>query len=209
MGRPVLPHDHDPRWLPDPIPPSFYARVEAPPGPAWPRRQVLTIGAVALAGVVLVGIGIHLATGRPQVAAQQLSPSQVTTPATSPSDQPTPFAAGPTGTPTPTDTPSPSPTPTPAGTPSASPTAGSVTILNSPIRARRGTEATLIAVTAPRATCEIVVGYTPPPLLPPVRASGQGAVVWRWPVGRQVQPGTYPIQVSCGDAMAGATIIVS
>lgn len=208
MGRPVhRSNDYDQRWLPDPIPASFYARGEAPALPAWASPRALAIGAVALVGVVLAGAVIRLATDRPQAVAQQLTPSQVATPSTSPSDQQTPFVAAPTDTPTPTSTPSPSPTATPTQSPS--PTAGSVRIVDPRIQTRPGRPVTLVALTAPRARCQILVGYTPAPQLDPMTASGQGAVSWTWQVSKQVQPGTYPIEVTCGGAAAGAQITVT
>jgi hypothetical protein len=201
----VQPHDYDQRWLPDPIPPHYYARTEMPAasgiGSGLPWGMMLAGGAVALVAVVLVGVGLRLLTGRPSASAQQLAPQRVTTPSASPSDQSTPFAVAPTDTPVPTDTPTatPTPTPTPTATPSATPTAGFVTIAQI-LPVRPGGTATVIALTAPRATCQIAIGYTPEQQLPPARANGAGRVTFSWQVDRQVQPGTYPVQVTCGGA---------
>jgi hypothetical protein len=166
---------------------------------------VLAIGAVALAGVVLVGVGVRLAGRQPAADAQRiaLAPASPAPAASSPPVQATPLLAAPTATPTAT----PSPTPSPRAAPT--PSSGTVTILNPRLQARRGRSVTLQAVTAPRTTCEIAVGYAPPPQLAPATANGQGAVSWRWTVVDQVRPGIYPIQVSCGGAAAGATITVS
>jgi acetyl esterase/lipase len=84
-----------------------------------------------------------------------------------------------------------------------------VTIVNPRLQARRGRSVTLAALTAPRTTCEIAVGYSPAPQLAPATANGAGAVSWRWTVSDKVRPGIYPIQVSCGGGAAGATITVS
>jgi hypothetical protein len=218
MGRPeadqevpvLLPADHDPRWLPDPIPASYYARGEVAPwsrwaavARGWPARRTLAIVAVALAGVVVVGAAVRLAQRQPAAAAQRIALAPASPAATSPPVQPTPFVAAPTATPTAT----PSPTPTPRSTPT--PSATTVTILNPRLQARRGRSVTLLALTAPRTACEIAVGYSPAPQLAPATANGAGAVSWTWRVSDQVRPGIYPIQVSCGGGAAGATITVS
>ncbi|TMC08112.1 MAG: hypothetical protein E6J41_14655 [Chloroflexi bacterium] len=161
---------------------------------------------MAAAGVVLVGAVAVLATRQPGAGAQHIAlapPSPVVTPSTAPSDQPTPFVAAPTDTPTPT------PTPIPKSTPSPSPSSGSVSIVDPTIQAARGGRATLLALTTPRARCTITVGYSPAPRLSAATANGAGAVGWSWKVADQVKPGTYPIQVTCGEATAGATITVS
>jgi hypothetical protein len=214
----VLPQDHDPRWLPDPIPASFYARGEAPPWVGWasaarglpmPSRRVLAIGGVALAGVVLIGALVRLADRGASPTAAHVAQAPPSPAATQPGSQPTPFAAAPTDTPTPTPTPTatPSPTPTPTATPTSTMTP--VTIETPQIRASQGGRATLVATTSPRITCTIAVGYTPPPQLGAATSTGSGTVSWTWRVSGQVQPGIYQILVTCGSGSAGATITVT
>src|SRR5690348_2324057 len=62
-GVAVLPADHEQRWLPDPIPASYYSpdptawRMPAMPALPRPPAKIVAIGAVALIGVVaLVGL---------------------------------------------------------------------------------------------------------------------------------------------------------
>lgn len=211
--RPLLPQNHDPRWLPDPIPATFYARGEAPPWVAWASavrgmspRTALAAGGVALAAVVLIGVVAALAR-HPATAAPQLAqvPGSTARPGASPPGQSTPLAA----IPTPTDTPTPTPTPTPRTSPT--PSATPVTLTPARLQARRGRSVTLTAQTAPRISCTISVGYSPAPA-PPLAAvvtDNSGSASWRWTIGAQVAPGIYPIQVTCGGATAGATITVS
>ena len=202
--RPLLPHDHDPHWLPDPIPASYYARGEAPAwirwaaitrGSAaiargWQPRTALAVGAVA-AGVLLIGLVMGLAL-HPAPAGDRIAL------ASPPPGRSTPLAAAPTPTLTATPTPTPTPRPTPT-----------LTILTPRLQARPGRSVTLQATTEPRIMCTIVVGYSPPPQLGSVTSDDRGAVRWNWMVSSQVRPGTYPIQVSCGGATAGATITVT
>jgi hypothetical protein len=168
--------------------------------------RVLVIGAVALAAVVLLGAVFRLVDRQPAAADRTaLAPVPAHTPAGSPPDQaPTPFAAAPTATPTPSPTPSPTPRASPTPTPIT------VVIQDTTLQGRRGRGfVTLSATTAPRTTCTIAVGYSPPPQLQPAVSSGSGAVSWRWTVSTQVQPGIYQIQVTCGAVAAGATITVT
>jgi hypothetical protein len=179
-----------------------------------PSRKVLAIGAVALAGVVLIGGVVRLADrGASSTAAQraQAPPSHAAgPPGTAPSDQAPPFGAAPTPTDTPTPSPTPSPTPTPRATPTPtpSPSMTPLTILTPRLRGRPGSSVTLVAVTAPRTACSISVGYSPAPQLGPVTSGGQGAVSWTWTVSSAVQQGIYQILVTCGTGSAGATITV-
>ena len=196
----LLPYNRDPHWLPDPIPASYYARGEAPAqtrwaaitrglaavARGWQPKTVLAVGAAA-AGVLLIGLVVGLAS-HPAPAGDRIalaSPQH---------GRSTPFAAGPT--PIPTATPTPAPTPT-------------LTIGTPRLQARSGRSVTLQATTEPRITCTVDVGYSPPPQLESVTSDGRGAVSWNWRVSSQVQPGSYPIQVSCGGAMAEATITVT
>jgi hypothetical protein len=200
----VLPHDHDPHWLPGPIPASYYARGEAPAWTRWaavlrgeaatvgarPSRTVLAAGAVAAAGVLLIGLVVglarHPATAGDRIALASPVPGRST-----------PLGAAPTPAPTPTAAPTPTPTPVPT-----------LTIQTQGLQARPGRSVTLQATTGPGLTCTIVVGYSPPPQLGSVTSDGRGAASWSWRVGSRVRPGSYPIQVSCGGATAGATITV-
>jgi hypothetical protein len=170
--------------------------------------RVLVIGAVVLAAVALAGAAFRLIDRQPAAADRTaLAPVPAHTPAGSQPGQgatPTPFAAAPTATPTPTPTPSPTPRATPTPTPIT------VVIQDTTLQGRRGRGfVTLSATTAPRTTCTIAVGYSPPPQLQPAVSSGSGAVSWRWTVSTEVQPGIYQIQVTCGTGAAGATISVS
>jgi hypothetical protein len=167
----------------------------------WPARRAFAIGAVALAGVALAGATVRLVERQPAAAAQRIALAPASPAATSPPVQATPFVAAPTATPTATPSPTPRTTPTPSTAPA--------TIVNPRLQARRGRSVTLVALTAPRTTCEIAVGYSPAPQLAPATANGAGAVSWTWRVSDQVRPGIYPIQVSCGGGAAGATITVS
>jgi hypothetical protein len=201
----VLPHDHETHWLPDPIPASYYARGEAPAwtgwvalarGPAaavggWPPRTALAVGGIAAAGVLLIGLVLGLAR-HPAPAGDRIAL------ASPPPGRSTPLAAAPTAAPTATPAPTPSPTPTPT-----------LTIQTPRLQARAGRSVTLQATTDPGITCTINVGYSPPPQLGPVTADNRGAVHWSWRVASQVRPGSYPIQVSCGGATAGATITIT
>ena len=202
--RPLLPHDHDQHWLPEPIPSSYYARGEAPAwirwatmarGPTavvrgWPPRTTLAVAAAA-AGVLLIGLVLGLAR-HPTPAGDR------TALASPPPGRSTPLAAAPTGTPTTTPLPTPTPRPTPT-----------LTILTPRLQGRTGRSVTLQATTEPAIACTVVVGYSPPPQLGSVTSDARGAVSWTWSVSSQVQPGSYPIQVSCGGATAGATITVT
>jgi hypothetical protein len=173
-----------------------------------PSRNVLAIGAVAVVGLVLV-VGVARIAGRSPAPAPlriaQAAPSGAGAPGTPPPDLATPLAAAPTSTPTAT----PSPTPTPRTTPSPTPSTTQVTIPDRQIQAHRGRSATLLAVTAPRTSCTIAVGYAPPPQVGPATSNDAGTVTWKWTVSILVRPGTYQILVTCGTGSAGATITVS
>jgi hypothetical protein len=166
-------------------------------------RTALAAGGVALAAVVLIGAVAALAARHPAPASQQFSqvPGSTGRPGASPPGQSTPLAVIPT--PTPTEEPTPTPTPRTTPTPSATPVTLRLT--------RRGRSVTLTAHTAPRTSCTIAVGYSPPPSPPlaPAITDGSGSVSWQWIISTQVAPGIYPIQVTCGEATAGATITVT
>jgi hypothetical protein len=75
----------------------------------------------------------------------------------------------------------------------------SVVSLSSPVQPF--TDATLGARTAPGATCDITVIYQSGPSvakgLVPKQADSRGDIAWRWRVGSNTTPGTWPIIVAC------------
>jgi hypothetical protein len=81
----------------------------------------------------------------------------------------------------------------------ATPTPESVTFLDAPLYVERGhtATATLHAQTAPDSDCSIDVGYPSPPELDEATSDGSGIVSWSWRVGRRMEPGSWPITVSC------------
>ncbi len=79
----------------------------------------------------------------------------------------------------------------------ATPTPESVTFLDAPLYVERGHTATLHAQTAPDSDCSIDVGYPSPPELDEATSDGSGIVSWSWRVGRRMEPGSWPITVSC------------
>jgi len=157
---------------------------------SWPPRTTLAVGAVA-AGVLLIGLVMGLAR-HPSPAGDQIAL------ASPPPARSGPLAAGPSPTPTATPTATPTPPPTPT-----------LTIATQRLQARAGKSVTLQATTQPRITCTVAVGYSPPPQLESVTSDDRGAVEWSWRVSSQVRPGSYPIQVSCGGAMAASTITIT
>jgi hypothetical protein len=159
--------------------------------PGWPPRTALAVGAIAAAGVLLIGLVVGLAH-HPAPAGDRIAL------ASPPPGRSTSLAAAPTATPTATPPPTPTARPTPA-----------LTILTSRLQARPGRSVTLQATTEPGLTCTIAVGYSPPPTLGSATSDNRGAVSWSWKVSSRIRPGSYPIQVSCGGATAGGTITVS
>jgi micrococcal nuclease len=65
----------------------------------------------------------------------------------------------------------------------------------------RGRRATLVAQTAPSASCSIVVNHLSGPStaqgLVPKAADSSGQVSWTWTVGTRTTLGTWPILVTC------------
>jgi len=120
-------------------------------------------------------------------------------------------AAGPSlvpVTPSPTQSRSPTPTAIPvAATPRSTPPG--VTFLNAPLSAQQGQTVTLRVATTRNTDCSISVGYPSGPELDPATSDAAGNVSWTWRVGRHVQPGSWPITVSCRTATASTRITVS
>jgi len=105
--------------------------------------------------------------------------------------------------------------PTPATIPvtvpgvTATPTPESVTFLDAPLFVERGHTATLHAQTAPDTDCSIEVGYPSPPELDEATSDGNGIVSWSWRVGKRVEPGSWPITVSCRTGTGTTQITVT
>src|SRR5215813_8007177 len=105
--------------------------------------------------------------------------------------------------------------PTPATIPvtvpgvTATPTPESVTFLDAPLFVERGHTATLHAQTAPDTDCSIEVGYPSPPELDEATSDGNGIVSWSWKVGKRVEPGSWPITVSCRTGPGSTQITVT
>ncbi len=113
--------------------------------------------------------------------------------------RPSPVAAAPT------------PTTIPVAAPpvTAPPAPASVTFLDAPLLVERGHTATLRARTAPDSNCSIQIGYPSPPELDEATSNGGGTVSWSWRVGRRVQPGSWPITVSCSTGTGNTQITVT
>ena len=91
----------------------------------------------------------------------------------------------------------------------ATPTPESVVFLDAPLSVERGHIATLHAQTAPDSDCSIEVGYPSPPELDEATSDGSGIVSWSWRVGKRVEPGRWPITVSCRTGTGTTQITVS
>lgn len=214
--RALLPTDRNQRWLPEPIPASYYARAAAahrrlalPVGRwaaevrRWPHRRAIAAAAVVVIGAALVSELVQLATSS-QTAPTQRTTVALASPATiGLRPRATPLAIAPTPTPTATPTPTPTAHSTPAPTPPR------VSISNAPLSAPRGQPVTLLAVTAPRTTCAIALGYPSAPALAPATSDGAGKVSWTWTVDRHASQDTWPVQVSCGGGTASTTITIT
>lgn len=176
------------------------------------REPLLVLGGWGLIGglimitalVAMVGHGSPSATGA--VTLGQSSPA--------------PQASGPRVTPVPdgpplpvldptSPTPSATPSPTPSATPRTTPSAARVTLLNSPVTARRARPVTVRAQTAPQTSCSISIGYPGAPSLDPATSDSGGAVSWTWRVAVQTSPGSWPLSVTCGGASAAGQIVVT
>jgi hypothetical protein len=104
--------------------------------------------------------------------------------------------------------PSATPSPTPARTTPKPSTPTSIALLDAPLSAHRRQTVMLSVLTAPNTGCSISVGYPSAPSLDPDTSDRTGHVSWTWRVSNQVPSGSWPIQVSCGDASASTTITV-
>lgn len=199
---------------------------------AWGIRSgmpVLKSGNPLVAGIGWSAIAIILiaaaAWEQPPTGPSSQSASSIVarTPASSPS---VPVSSGstsvPTAThssnPTPSPTPSPIPTPTPTPTPKPSPSPAPpaetpITFVNGPLTASPGQTVTLYVKTSPGANCTITVNYASGPStaggLTPKNADGAGNVSWTWKVGTRTAPGSYAIDVSCGNSTAATTLHVT
>lgn len=173
-------------------------------------------------GATLLLFGLVTACGESTAATNSPSPQEhivVATPSTSPkvtpSPMPSPIVPTPTLSPRPSPIPSPVPSPSPVASPSPVPTppATTVTILNGPLAAKRGANATLQAKTAPSTPCTIQVDYSSGPSkaagLGPATSSPTGAVSWTWKVGAKTTPGQWPITVTCDGGSASTYINVT
>jgi micrococcal nuclease len=84
----------------------------------------------------------------------------------------------------------------------------SVVSLSSPVQPF--TDATIQARTAPGAHCEITVTYQSGPSvakgLVPKQADSRGDIAWRWRVGSDTTPGTWPIIVACSKGQDRAQV---
>lgn len=104
-------------------------------------------------------------------------------------------------------------TPTPAASPSPAPVQAVVKFLNAPLTAKRGSNATLRAKTAPNTSCSIEVDYKSGPStaagLVVKNSDSAGNVSWTWKVGANTTPGAWPITVTCGDGSAATHITVT
>ncbi len=96
---------------------------------------------------------------------------------------------------------SPSPTRTPTPTAVSQEPSASLQVVSVTSPARPGTDATLIARTAPGAQCSITVIYKSGPStaagLLKKSATTQGDISWTWRVGTNTTPGDWPIIVTC------------
>jgi hypothetical protein len=112
-------------------------------------------------------------------------------------------------TPSPTATPSPTPTTTlpAAGRPSQRPNPA-LTFVGAPLFAQHGQTVTLDVRTAPNTDCSIDIAYPSAPELNPATSDSTGYVSWTWKVGKHVQPGSWPITVSCRSGNASTQITV-
>ena len=106
-------------------------------------------------------------------------------------------------TPTP---PTPAPTPIPKS-------AAFVRFVSATSPVARGGTATVKIATSPNATCSITVTYgasgpAKAPGLEPRAADDFGALTWSWTVAPATAPGTYPIDVLCGELPTRVTFNV-
>jgi hypothetical protein len=99
--------------------------------------------------------------------------------------------------------------------PPAPPATLSVSITSLPASVSPGVNATLVAITAPGATCSAGVRYasgtvsTAAGLKPQPVAGPSGGVTWTWKVGTSTHPGTSTATVSCRLGADSATVAQS
>jgi hypothetical protein len=102
---------------------------------------------------------------------------------------------------------------TPTATPPPAPPVAAVTFPNGPANGSRGHYVTLVAHSSPNTACNIVVNYKSGPSvaqgLYAKTTSGSGNVSWTWFVGTSTTRGSWPIDVTCGDASGETSINVS
>jgi hypothetical protein len=117
--------------------------------------------------------------------------------------------------PSPSIKPSPTPTPlSPTQTPQQPVVAQTtVTFVNAPLAASRGSNVTLQARTSPNTNCSIEVDYKSGPStasgLVPKTSDSAGNVSWTWKVGTNTTLGSWPITVTCGNGSAQTQISVT
>lgn len=84
------------------------------------------------------------------------------------------------------------------------------TSVRSPVA--RGQQAGVTVSTVPSRVCAITVTYKSGPStaqgLAPATADGNGRASWSWQVGTNTTPGSWPIDVTCGNASARAFFVV-
>ena len=139
-------------------------------------------------------LGVTTRTGAPTVVRSTASAA----PATSAPATPAPETAAPTAAPR---TPTP---PTPAPPTLVPKAAAFVRFISATSPVAKGGTATVKIATSPNATCAITVTYgTAGPAraagLEPRAADDFGSLTWSWTVATGTAPGTYPIDVVCGE----------
>ena len=144
------------------------------------EHSLLAGGAWGVIGGVLLLVAILALVGPGSFSSSPRS-------ATLMAPRPSPVSLAPTPATIPVTVPSVTTTPTPE----------SVIFLDAPLYVERGHTAILRAQTAPDSDCSIEVGYPSPPELDEATSDGSGIVSWSWKVGRRVEPGSWPITVSC------------
>ena len=142
--------------------------------------------------LLLVSLTLITACATPETTPPPASPAETQPAQTQPTEEPS------TPTPSPTAPETTTPTTTPEQEPEPEPEtelALEIISITSPID--RGSEATLVAETAPGAECSITVYYKSGPSeaegLESKTADANGRVSWSWKVGSRTTPDTYRI----------------
>lgn len=118
-----------------------------------------------------------------------------------PTTAPPPFAAGSTREPLATEAPAPTAAPAehPSPAPTGRPLVVKVTALTRSVQ--QNTEASVTINTTAGATCDIDVEYYSGAAtargLGNKKATSTGTVTWKWKVGSNTKPATWPISISC------------